>query len=219
MSVLQQKLPGTLVVASHNTGKLREIGDLIRPFGLMAKSVADFGLPEPVETGTTFEENALIKAQTACEATGLACLSDDSGLCVDALNGAPGVYTADWAEQPDGSRDFGLAMEKVENALATAGALAPAQRHAKFVSVLCLCLPDGDTHYFRGEAPGTLIWPPQGDQGFGYDPVFMPDGYNITFGEMSATQKHSWVPGEGDGLSHRARAFAKFARACLETAE
>ena len=209
-------LSGTLIVASHNEGKLREIGKLIRPFGLTAQSIGEYNLPEPIETGATFEENALIKAKAACDATGLPALSDDSGLCVDALDGAPGVYTADWAEQADGSRDFDLAMEKVETALASAGAISAAQRHANFVAVLCLCMPDGRVEYFRGDAPGTLVWPPRGVGGFGYDPVFMPDGFNITFGEMPADQKHSWKPGQGEGLSHRARAFAKFARACLD---
>lgn len=207
--------PGTkLVVATHNTGKLAEISELIGPFGLSAVSAGELGLPEPAETGTTFEENAYLKAQAAAAATGLPALSDDSGLCVDALDGAPGVYTADWAEKPDGSgRDFQMAMQKVETALQEAGASLPRQRTGRFVAVLCLCQPDGSAEYFRGEVEGTLVWPPRGDKGFGYDPVFMPDGHAMTFGEMPAGEKHGWEAGRGDlGLSHRARAFARFAR-------
>jgi XTP/dITP diphosphohydrolase len=203
-----------LVVATHNKGKLAEIRDLIGPFGLEAVSAGELGLPEPPETGTTFEENAYTKAFSAARASGLPALSDDSGLCVDALGGAPGVYTADWAEKPDGSgRDFLMAMKKVEALLTEKGALAPAQRTGRFVAVLCLSQPDGRAEYFRGEVEGTLVWPPRGDKGFGYDPVFKPDGYTQTFGEMPASEKHGWEAGRGDlGLSHRARAFAKFAR-------
>lgn len=203
-----------LVVATHNKGKLAEIRDLIGPFGLDAVSAGELGLPEPPETGTTFEENAFAKAYAAASASGLLALSDDSGLCVDALGGAPGVHTADWAEKPDGSgRDFMMAMEKVEAALRQKGAVAPGQRTGRFVAVLCLCAPDGTAEYFRGEVEGTLVWPPRGDMGFGYDPVFQPDGHAVTFGEMPAGEKHGWEAGRGDlGLSHRARAFAKFAR-------
>jgi XTP/dITP diphosphohydrolase len=203
-----------LVVATHNKGKLAEIRDLIGPFGLEAVSAGELGLPEPPETGTTFEENAYTKAFSAARASGLPALSDDSGLCVDALGGAPGVYTADWAEKPDGSgRDFLMAMKKVEALLTEKGALAPAQRTGRFVAVLCLSQPDGRAEYFRGEVEGSLVWPPRGDKGFGYDPVFKPDGYTQTFGEMPASEKHGWEAGRGDlGLSHRARAFAKFAR-------
>jgi XTP/dITP diphosphohydrolase len=203
-----------LVVATHNKGKLAEIRDLIGPFGLEAVSAGELGLPEPAETGTTFEENAYTKAFSAARASGLPALSDDSGLCVDALGGAPGVYTADWAEKPDGSgRDFLMAMEKVESLLAEKGALVPAQRTGRFVAVLCLAQPDGRAEYFRGEVEGTLVWPPRGNKGFGYDPVFKPDGYTQTFGEMPASEKHGWEAGRGDlGLSHRARAFARFAR-------
>ncbi len=203
-----------LVVATHNKGKLAEIRDLIGPFGLKAVSAGELGLPEPAETGTTFEDNAYTKAFAAAKASGLPALSDDSGLCVDALDGAPGVYTADWAEKPDGSgRDFLMAMEKVEALLAEKGALVPAQRTGRFVAVLCLAQPDGRAEYFRGEVEGTLVWPPRGDKGFGYDPVFKPEGYTKTFGEMPASEKHGWEAGRGDlGLSHRARAFAKFAR-------
>jgi XTP/dITP diphosphohydrolase len=212
-----RKLDGKkIVVASHNKGKLAEIADLIAPFGLEAKSAAEYGLAEPAETGTTFEQNAYTKAHAAASATGLPALSDDSGLVVDALDGAPGVYTADWAETQSGTRDFAMAMRKVEDLLQERGAVTPDARTGRFVAVLCLCWPDGHAEYFRGEVEGTLVWPPRGERGFGYDPVFKPDGYEETFGEMPASQKHSWEAGRGDlGLSHRARAFAKFANAML----
>jgi XTP/dITP diphosphohydrolase len=204
-----------IVVASHNEGKLREIAQLIGPFGFEAKSAKDYGLPEPVETGTTFEENAYIKAHAAATATGLPALSDDSGLMIDALGGDPGVYTADWATLDDGTRDFGAAMQRAENAMREAGAAAPDKRTGRFVAVLCLCNPDGEAEYFRGEAEGTLVWPPRGTLGFGYDPVFKPNGFDITFGEMPAEQKHGWTPGQPTALSHRAKAFKKFAEAKL----
>lgn len=204
-----------IVVASHNKGKLAEFAELIGPFGFQTKSAAEYGLPEPEETGTTFEENAYIKAFAAASATELPALSDDSGLCVDALGGAPGVYTADWAETGNG-RDFMMAMRKVEHLLGAEGATTPDKRTGRFVAVLCLAWPDGHAEYFRGEVEGTLVWPPRGERGFGYDPVFLPDGYDETFGEMSASQKHSWEAGRGDvGLSHRARAFALFAKSKL----
>jgi XTP/dITP diphosphohydrolase len=204
-----------IVVASHNEGKLREFADLMAPFGFEAKSARDYGLPEPDETGTTFEENAYIKARAAARATGLPALSDDSGLCVDALDGAPGVYTANWAETPEGKRDFGVAMQRTEVALQEVGAVLPAQRTGRFVAVICLAFPDGEAEYFRGEVSGTLVWPPRGELGFGYDPVFLPDGHDKTFGEMSAVEKHGWKPGQQEALSHRARAFKKFAEARL----
>lgn len=208
-------LGNRIVVASHNAGKLAEFADLLGPFGLEAKSAKEFGLPEPEETGTTFEQNAYIKAFAAASATGLPSLSDDSGLVVDALDGQPGVYTADWATKPDGSRDFMMAMEKTENALQAAGASDPAQRTGRFVAVICLCYPDGEAEYYRGEADGTLVWPPRGASGFGYDPVFLPDGHQRTFGEMTAEEKHGWKPGMETATSHRARAFKKFAEARL----
>ncbi|TPI46191.1 RdgB/HAM1 family non-canonical purine NTP pyrophosphatase [Mesorhizobium sp. B2-9-1] len=207
-----------IVVASHNEGKLREFADLMAPFGFEAKSAKEYGLPEPDETGTTFEENAYIKAYAAAKATGLPALSDDSGLCVDALDGAPGVYTANWAEKPDGSRDFGMAMQKTETALQEAGATDPKERAGRFVAVICLAFPDGEAEYYRGEAEGTLVWPPRGTLGFGYDPVFLPNGFDRTFGEMSAQEKHGWKPGQARALSHRARAFQKFAEARLNLA-
>jgi XTP/dITP diphosphohydrolase len=206
-----------IVVASHNAGKLREFADLLGPFGLETKSAKEYGLPEPDETGTTFEENAYIKAFAAAKATGLPAMSDDSGLCVDALGGAPGVYTANWAETPDGGRDFGMAMERTEAALQEAGATEPQQRTGRFVAVICLAFPDGEAEYYRGEAEGRLVWPPRGELGFGYDPVFLPNGFDKTFGEMSAQEKHGWKPGDAEALSHRARAFKKFAEARLAT--
>jgi XTP/dITP diphosphohydrolase len=207
-----------IVVASHNDGKLREFAQLMAPFGFEAKSAAELGLPEPDETGTTFEENAYIKAFAAAKATGLPALSDDSGLCVDALDGQPGIYTANWAETPEGGRDFAIAMQRTEIALHEVGASDPARRTGKFAAVICLAWPDGYAEYFRGEAEGTLVWPPRGTKGFGYDPVFQPNGYEKTFGEMDAEQKHGWKPGQAEALSHRARAFQKFARAKLGAA-
>lgn len=206
----------TIVVASHNAGKIREIEDLIGPFGFSAKSAAELNFEEPDETGTTFEENAMIKALASARASGLPALSDDSGLVVDALGGAPGVYTANWAERADGTRDFAMAMEKVEKALTEKGAHEAKDRTARFVSVLCLAWPDGHTELFRGEVEGVVVWPPRGTQGFGYDPVFQPEGFETTFGEMSAEQKHGWKPGDAAALSHRARAFKLFVETCLK---
>ena len=206
----------TIVVASHNAGKIREIRDLIGPLGFEAKSAADLKFEEPEETGTTYEENARIKALASATASGLPALSDDSGLAIDALDGAPGVYTANWAEREDGSRDFGMAMEKVEKALEQKGATTPEQRTGRFVSVLCLAWPDGHTELFRGEVEGHIVWPPRGNLGFGYDPVFQPSGYAETFGEMPAEAKHGWKPGDAQALSHRARAFKLFVETCLE---
>ncbi|RCW27047.1 XTP/dITP diphosphohydrolase [Ciceribacter lividus] len=206
----------TIVVASHNAGKIAEIADLIGPLGFSAKSAADLKFEEPEETGTTFEENAAIKALASAKASGMPALSDDSGLVIDALDGAPGVYTANWAEREDGSRDFAMAMEKVEKALQDRGATAPDERTARFVSVLCLAWPDGHTETFRGEVEGTVVWPPRGTFGFGYDPVFQPVGHERTFGEMTAQEKHGWKPGQATALSHRARAFKLFVETCLE---
>ena len=205
----------TIVVASHNAGKIAEIRDLIGPLGFEARSAADLAFAEPDETGTTFEENAAIKALASAQAAGIPALSDDSGLIVDALGGAPGVYTANWAEREDGSRDFAMAMQKVEDDLTEKGA-PDDERTARFVSVLCLAWPDGHTEFFRGEVEGKVVWPPRGTQGFGYDPVFQPVGHERTFGEMSADEKHGWKPGEAEALSHRARAFKRFVETCLE---
>lgn len=206
----------TIVVASHNAGKIREIAELIGPFGFSAKSAAELKFEEPDETGTTFEENAAIKALASAKASGLPALSDDSGIVIDALDGAPGVYTANWAEREDGSRDFAMAMQKVEDALQKKGATTPDKRSCRFVSVLCLAWPDGHTELFRGDVEGVVVWPPRGDAGFGYDPIFQPEGHKTTFGEMTSEEKHGWKPGDEDALSHRARAFKLFVETCLE---
>lgn len=195
-----------LVIASHNRGKIAELADLIRPFGIEMVSAADLGLPEPEETGTTFEENARIKALASAQGSGLTALADDSGLAVDALDGEPGIYSARWAG-PD--KDFPRAMRVIEERLQAAGATTAGKRRARFVAVLSLARPGGDTREWRGEIEGTLVWPPRGTQGFGYDPMFLPHGETRTFGEMTAEEKHGWRPGQTP-LSHRARAFAQF---------
>lgn len=196
--------PGALVIASHNPGKVREIRTLLAPFGVEPVSAGDLDLPEPEETGTTFSENALIKARASAEGSGTVALADDSGLCVAALGGEPGVYTADWAETPNG-RDWMLAMRKVEDRLR---ALGPgADRSAYFMCTLALCWPDGETALFEGRVAGKLVWPPRGDLGFGYDPVFVPEGHTVTFGEMPPERKHA--------ISHRAEAFKKLVNALI----
>ena len=193
-----------LVLASHNAGKLLEIRLLLEPFGITVTSAADHGLEEPEETEDTFEGNARIKAHFAAKATSLPALSDDSGIMVDALGGAPGVYTADWAETPQ-DRDFMMAMRRTWDELEAAH--APEPRTARFVSTLCLAWPDGHDETFRGEAPGRLVWPPRGDQGFGYDPMFLRDGQTLTFGEMPYAQK--------EPLSHRSAAFRLLVEGCF----
>lgn len=206
--------PGPLVIASHNEGKVREIRDLLAPFGFDVKSAGELGLDDPEETGKTFEENAVLKAETACRASGLAALADDSGLSVDALGGDPGIYSARWAPVgTDGKRDFAMAMRNVEEKLQAGGATNAEDRGAEFVCVLALARPAMETVTFTGIVRGTMVWPPRGDKGFGYDPAFRPEGFEQTFGEMTADEKHGWS--RGAGLSHRARAFAKFAEACL----
>lgn len=187
-----------LVLASHNKGKLKEIAALLEPFGIETVPASAFGLAEPVETEDNFAGNALLKARFAAEGSGLPALSDDSGICVDALDGAPGVYTADWAETPTG-RDWLLAMTKVEDRLRALG--PDVSRRAEFVCTLALVWPDGRSETFEGRMPGSLTWPPRGDFGFGYDPVFVPEGYSETFAEMDPAEKHA--------ISHRAKAFAK----------
>ena len=198
-----------LVVASHNLGKARELRELVALFGLAVRSAAELGLPEPEETGASFEENAHIKALAAAKASGLPALADDSGLEVDALSGAPGIHSARWAGP---QKDFGAAMRLVEEKLRAAGATTPEKRTARFVAALSLAWPDGTSEEWRGEVAGTLVWPPRGDKGFGYDPIFLPDGHQRTFGEMSAEEKHGRNVAESGALSHRARAFARFAR-------
>ena len=187
-----------LVVASHNAGKVREIGDLLEPLGIKAVPASELDLPEPEETEDTFAGNARLKALAAAKTSGLPALSDDSGLAVDALDGAPGIFSARWAG-PD--KDFAIAMEKVETALQEKGATGPSQRQAHFICALCLAWPDGHAEVFEGRVSGTLVWPPRGNRGFGYDPVFQPNGYDITFGEMEPEAKHA--------ISHRADAFSK----------
>ena len=207
-----RKIAGKLVIATHNAGKLREMRELLALYGVEAISAGELNLPEPEETGTTFSANARIKAEAAAKGSGLPSFADDSGLVVDALDGAPGVYSARWAGP---GKDFRHAMEKVEAALRERDAFTPAQRSAHFVSVLCIAWPDGHIEEFEGKVDGTLVWPPRGEKGFGYDPMFLPDGHTLTFGEMNREQKHG-LPPAGEGLSHRARAFLKLADACLE---
>jgi XTP/dITP diphosphohydrolase len=208
--------PGPLVIASHNEGKVREIRELLAPFGFDVKSAGELGLDDPEETGTTFEENAVLKAEAACRASSLPALADDSGLSVDALGGDPGIYSARWAPVgDDGKRDFAMAMRNVEEKLQASGAVNAQDRGAQFVCVLALARPGMETVTFTGIVRGTMVWPPRGDKGFGYDPAFLPEGHETTFGEMSAEEKHGWSQGAGGGLSHRARAFALFAEACL----
>lgn len=194
---------GKLVIATHNAGKLKEIQALLDPYGIECISAGSLGLPEPAETGTTFAENALIKARAAAEASGIVALADDSGLSVAALGGRPGVYTADWAERQwfegEPGRDWFMAMGKVEGMLAEQGPGAP--RDAAFHCVLALAWPDGEYTIYEGTAPGSLTWPPRGTLGFGYDPVFVPQGYEQTFAEIDPEEKHR--------ISHRAAAFAK----------
>lgn len=193
-----------LVIASHNKGKLREIAALLAPFGVQVTSAADHGLEEPEETEDTFAGNARIKAHFVARATGLPALSDDSGITVQALGGAPGVYTADWAETPQG-RDFPMAMEKVWRLLEEKN--APEPRNAAFNCTLCLAWPDGHDEVFEGRVEGQVVWPMRGENGFGFDPVFLPNGETETFGEMPPARK--------DAMSHRADAFAKFVQGCF----
>ncbi|WP_119460487.1 RdgB/HAM1 family non-canonical purine NTP pyrophosphatase [Rhodospirillaceae bacterium SYSU D60014] len=190
-----------LVIASHNQGKLREIAALLEPHGVDVVSAAALGLPEPEETGDSFVANAELKARAAATAAGLPALSDDSGLAVDALDGAPGIYSARWAG-PD--RDFRLAMERVERELA---ARDGANRRARFVCALSLCWPDNHCESFEGTVAGSLVWPPRGERGFGYDPIFLPEERTLTFGEMEPAAKHA--------MSHRAEAFRKLIAACF----
>lgn len=194
-----------LVVATHNKGKLKEISALLEPFSIVISSNDDHGLPEPDETETTFVGNARIKAHAAAKATGLPALADDSGIAIEALNGAPGVYTADWAETPNG-RDFVLAMTRTNNELENIN--APHPRLAKFCCTLVLAWPDGHDEVFPGEMPGRVVWPMRGALGHGYDPIFQPNGYDITFGEMD--------PDEKNRISHRADAFAKLIAGCFD---
>lgn len=190
---------GDLVIASHNNGKVREIGDLLAPFNVTVKSAGELSLPEPEETGSTFIENAELKARAAVAGAGLCALADDSGLCVAALNNAPGIYSARWAG-PGG--DFNAAMERIQTELGGAS-----DRSAWFACALSLCWPDGHCQTFEGRVDGTLVWPPRGDRGFGYDPMFVPTGSGLTFGELAPDDKHA--------ISHRAHAFRQLTAACF----
>ncbi len=205
-------IAGRLLIATHNPGKLTEMRDLLAIYGIDATSAGELGLPEPEETGTSFRANARIKAKAAAKASGMASFADDSGLAVDALGGKPGIHSARWAG-PD--KDFRFAMNEIQTRLMKAGAKSPEQRRAHFVSALCVAWPDGHIEEFEARVDGTVVWPPRGTLGFGYDPLFRPDGHTRTFGEMPSEEKHG-LPPRGKGLSHRARAFLKLAEACLE---
>lgn len=196
---------GRLVVATHNRGKLEEIEALLGPYGITPVGAGELDLPEPEETEETFVGNARIKAHAAAQATGLPALADDSGIAIDALGGAPGVHTADWAETPQG-RDFVMAMTRAWEELEAAD--APEPRRATFCCTLVVAWPDGHDEVFEGRMPGRIVWPMRGDQGHGYDPIFQPEGYEITFGEMDRWEKNR--------ISHRARAFADLVRRCLD---
>ena len=200
------------MIATHNSGKLAEMRELLAPYGIEAASAGDLGLAEPEETGGSFRANARIKAVAAAKAAQLAAFADDSGLMVDTLDGAPGILSARWAGP---NKDFNAAMAQIERLLRERGATTPDKRRAQFVSALCVAWPDGHLEEVEARADGTLVWPPRGTAGFGYDPMFMPDGFDRTFGEMTSVEKHG-LPPLGLGLSHRARAFVKLAEICLE---
>lgn len=209
---MHRRIAGKLVIATHNPGKLAEMRELLAPYGIEAVSAAELGLGEPDETGDSFHANARIKAVAAAQASRLPAFADDSGLVVDALDGAPGIYSARWAGP---NKDFAGAMTRIERLLQERGAAASENRRAHFVSALCVAWPDDHLEEVEARADGTLVWPPRGDAGFGYDPAFMPDGHARTFGEMTSIEKHG-LPPLGLGLSHRARAFVKLAEICLE---
>jgi len=205
-------LTGKLVIATHNPGKLVEMRELLAPHGVEAVTAGELGLGEPDETADTFRANAKLKAVAAAKASQLPAFADDSGLVVDALDGAPGIFSARWAGP---NKDFAVAMARIERLLRERGATEPSQRKAHFVSALCVAWPDHHLEEAEAHAQGTLVWPPRGTAGFGYDPVFLPDGYTRTFGEMTSIEKHG-LPPLGLGLSHRARAFVKLAEICLD---
>jgi len=209
---------GKLVIASHNEGKVREIRELLGPYGVEPVSAAELDLPEPDEIGATFIDNADLKARAAADLSGLPALADDSGLCVEALGDRPGIFSARWAladprvapeagpGHVEGERDFMRAMRRVQDEIA---ALDPdAGRNAHFVCALALCWPDGHSEWFEGRVDGTLVWPPRGEKGFGYDPIFVAAGRDVTFGEMDPAEKHA--------ISHRADAFRKLVAALIE---
>ncbi|MFN3672026.1 MAG: RdgB/HAM1 family non-canonical purine NTP pyrophosphatase [Bosea sp. (in: a-proteobacteria)] len=205
-------LTGKVVIATHNQGKLREMRELLAPYGVALVSAGELGLPEPVEDGHMFAENAAIKAVAATSASGLPALSDDSGICIDALDGAPGLFSANWAGP---GKDFAPALARVQMELEKRGATTPEKRRAHFVSALVIAWPDGHQELFEGRVFGQIVAAPRGEGGFGYDPIFRPDGHDKTFGEMTGAEKHG-IPADGSpGLSHRARAFHALAAACL----
>jgi XTP/dITP diphosphohydrolase len=208
-----RQLTGSVVIATHNPGKLKEMRDLLAPYGIATQSAGDLGLPEPQETGRTFAANARIKALAAARASGTAAFADDSGLAVEMLGGEPGIHSARWAGP---AKDFRAAMNRIQTLLIGRGAKTPERRRANFIAALCLAWPDGHVEEFEGRVDGVAVWPPRGNKGFGYDPIFRPDGFDRTFGEISAEEKHG-LPPKGQGLSHRARAFMKLAAACLST--
>lgn len=205
-----RQIEGRLVVATHNPGKLWELQQLLAPHGVDAVSASELGLAEPEETETTFRGNALLKATHAARAAQLPAFADDSGLCVEALDGAPGVYSARWAGE---ERNFAAAIRRVERELQERGATPPFRAH--FICALAIVWPDGHVEEFEGRVDGVLVFPPRGTKGFGYDPIFLPDGLEKTFGEMMSAEKHA-MPGDGSqALSHRARAFQALEKACL----
>jgi XTP/dITP diphosphohydrolase len=212
VSSSHRKLTGRIVIATHNPGKLAEMRELLAPHGIEAVSAGELGLGEPDETGETFQANARIKAMAAAEAAQLPAFADDSGIVVHGLDGAPGIYSARWAG-PD--KDFTAAMTRIERLLQERGAVGADQRGAHFVSALCVAWPDGHIEEIEARVDGTLVWPPRGTAGFGYDPMFLPEGHDRTFGEMTSIEKHG-LPPLGLGLSHRARAFVKLAEICLD---
>jgi XTP/dITP diphosphohydrolase len=209
---MHRRITGKLVIATHNPGKLAEMKELLAPYGIEAVSAGELGLSEPDETGNDFRSNAAIKAIAAAHASKLPSFADDSGIVVDALDGAPGIYSARWAGP---NKDFAAAMAQIERLLQERGATTPAKRKAHFVSALCVAWPDDHCEEVEARVDGTLVWPPRGTAGFGYDPMFLPDGHSRTFGEMESIEKHG-LPPLGLGLSHRARAFVKLAEICLE---
>lgn len=206
-----RQLTGSVVIATHNPGKLAEMRELLSPYGIEAQSAAELNLAEPEESGKSFAANARIKAVAAMKATGQIAFADDSGLVIDALNGDPGIHSARWA---GATKDFRGAMNRIQTLLIERGAKTPDKRRAHFIAALCLAFPDGHLEHFEGRVDGIIVWPPRGNAGFGYDPLFLPDGHDRTFGEMTADEKHG-LPPSGMGLSHRARAFGKLAQACL----
>ena len=200
------------MIATHNPGKLAEMQELLAPHGVEAVSAGELGLPEPEETGSDFRSNAAIKAIAAAQATKLPAFADDSGIVVEALDGAPGIYSARWTGP---NKNFTAAMAQIERLLQERGATTPDRRRAHFISALCVAWPDDHLEEVEARVDGTLVWPPRGTAGFGYDPVFLPDGHTRTFGEMTSIEKHG-LPPLGLGLSHRARAFVKLAEICLD---